>query len=145
MKLSLGGNASSSRALLLTVALCFVIAGCGGGMTNLPTHHDWGQTLPAALLTGRLSLSGNCVWLDADQRQGRLLVVWPPGTSRDGNSIDSGGKEIANVGDQVSLQGAAYDSAEIGPQIESPVPPGCTTDAYWGVAAVLSAAPAASP
>jgi hypothetical protein len=74
------------------------------------------------------------------------LVVWPPGTSRNGADIvGSGGNVLARIGDEVSLGGGEYDADSIGSQLTAPISSACQTDAYWLVGDVtIDGSPAAS-
>ena len=119
-------------AALLVLALPLVVAACGAPVrTNLPTHVDWGGSSPAAVQTGRLALSGDCVSL-VDKQRGAWLVVWQPGSSRSGVAIaDSSGKVLARIGDEVSIVGGEYQADAIGSQLSMPIPAACQTDRYW--------------
>ncbi len=125
------------RAALWVLALPLVVVACGAPVrTNLPTHVDWGGSSPAARQTGRLALSGDCVSL-VDKQGGAWLVVWQPGTSRSDTGIaDSGGKVMAQIGDEVSISGGEYHADSIGSQLTAPIPQACQTDRYWLVGGV---------
>jgi hypothetical protein len=75
------------------------------------------------------------------------LVVWPPGTSRNGADIvGSDGTRLAQIGDEVSLGGGEYHSDSVGSQLTAPIASECQTDTYWLVGDVtVDASPAASP
>lgn len=75
------------------------------------------------------------------------MVVWQPGTSRNGAKIvDSGGNVLAQIGDEVSLGGGEYDHDSIGSQLTAPISSECQADAYWLVGDVtVNSSPAASP
>jgi hypothetical protein len=74
------------------------------------------------------------------------LVVWQPGTARSGSHVvDQGGKELATVGDTVSLGGGAYDATTVQSQLPSAIPSACQNGHYWLVTDVnVSSTPAAS-
>jgi hypothetical protein len=60
------------------------------------------------------------------------LVVWPPGTSRNGADIvGSGGNLLAQIGDEVSLVGGEYQADAVGSQLTAPISSECQTDLYW--------------
>ena len=133
------------RRILVALALPLAIAACSG--TNLPTHRDWGGASPLAPETGRLVLSGDCVSLVDSRTGGSWLVVWPPGTSRNGaDNVGSGGNPLAQIGDEVTLVGGEYQADVVGSQLTAPIPSECQTDLYWLVGDLtVDVSPAASP
>jgi hypothetical protein len=133
------------RRILVALALPLAIAACSG--TNLPTHRDWGGASPLAPAAGRLVLSGDCVSLVDSRTGGSWLVVWPPGTSRNGADIvGSGGNPLAQIGDEVTLVGGEYQADVVGSQLTAPIPSECQTDLYWLVGDLtVDGSPAASP
>jgi hypothetical protein len=138
----------ATRRIIAGLVLPFVVAGCGilGG-TNLPTHRDWGGASPATPQAGRLTLVGDCVSLVDDQGAGNWLVVWPPGARRDGFEIvGSNGSHLADIGDEVSLEGGEYDAVSVVSQLTQPIDVACQTDRYWLVADVtVDTRPSVSP
>ena len=120
------------RAALLVLAVPLVVAACGAPVrTSLPTHVDWGGSSPAAVQTGRLALSGDCVSL-VDKQRGAWIVLSQPGSYRSGVAIaDSSGKVLARIGDEVSIGGGEYQADSIGSQLVAPIPAACQTDRYW--------------
>ena len=141
-------NATRVSRVLVVFVLSLLTAACGAfGGANLPTHHDWGGESPATPEAGRLVLSGDCVSLVNDQLHETWLVVWPPGTSRNGvDIVGPGGNELARVCDEVTLEGGEYDSTEVASQLAAPIPTACLTNLYWLVANVtVDNGPTASP
>ena len=116
-------------ATALPLVLLLPLVGACRSLTNLPTHHMSPNAGPTALQRGRLEYDDPCVLL-VDQSQGhRWLVVWPSGTSLDGDSIiDSGGHPEAHIGDTVDLGGGAYGESDykfVRGLMEADVPEGC--------------------
>jgi len=138
----------ATRRVFAGLAIPFVVAGCGilGG-ASLPTHRDWGGSSPGALQAGRLTLAGNCISLVDDQTAEKWLVVWQPGTSRNGAEIvGPGGSELAQIGDEVSIGGGEYDAGSVVSQLTAPITPECQTDLYWLVGDVtVDSRPSVSP
>ena len=134
------------RAFGWLLALPVVVAACSAS-GGLPTHRDWGGDSPAALQAGRLALSGDCVSLVDPRTGGTWLVVWPPGTSRNGiDIVSSGGNVLAQIGDEVSLVGGEYDAGSIGSQLATPISSACQLGTYWLVGDVtVNSSPGASP
>ena len=88
-------------AALLVLALPLVVAACGAPVRS---------NLPHACRLGRLE----------------------PGSSRSGVAIvDSSGKVLARIGDEVSIVGGEYQADAIGSQLSMPIPAACQTDRYW--------------
>lgn len=134
------------RTILTALAVTLLVVSCGAAPTNLPTHKDWHGSSPTALQSGRLVLSGECVSLVDDRTDGSWLIVWQPGTSRNGNEIvDQGGRLLAHIDDQVSIGGGEYDQDSIGSQLAAPIPSSCQTDSYWLVGQVTVDGPGGAP
>lgn len=95
------------------------------------------ETLPAALVDGRLDVVNRCLVVIAPGI--KHVVMWPPGTvalTVDGSSVGivetATGRTVATVGTRVRLGGGEIKSDEHALELmQSVVPEECQTGLYW--------------
>jgi len=117
------------------------VASCAPAV-QLPAHGPLGA-VPTALLTGRLTASGPCVYVEGVQ-QDRWLVIWPTGYQLVGDALVSGDRRVASLGDTVRLGGGEWPEGEFDSLrrlLVVPVPDACRGGDYWLSSGVLSGAP----
>lgn len=124
------------------------------------SHSEWGPLAvsrlslggDAALTSGTLRISDDCVMLE-DAYESATLLVWPPAQAtwdasvrriwfqnRNGRVIDLGdGQRVSlggsgmNIGDSASGEATTWDAWVTGIEWEAEPDPACSADAYWWV------------
>lgn len=129
------------------VGAALVLVGCGSSVTNLPTH---AAALPPAIAVGRGPLTmligplldeRGCLYIGSRDPTTREVPIWPAGYSFDqGAILAPGGRQVALVGQTVTLAGGLYPSADygaVGKYVVGDVPSWCRQGQYWFVSAVV--------
>ncbi len=104
----------------------------------LPTYRP-GDTLPEALIGGRLVLDDGCLWLE--HQEGRVLPLWPSGSRLEqvGDTVvvvQHGGRARAEVGTDVVGGGGGYGPEHydfVVEMIGEEIPPACRGEDYYAL------------
>ena len=93
-------------------------------------HQEGPKTSPAALLVGRLVLSGRCLRIEKTGGGAQYLVIWPPGFEVNVRGkqvvvVNGAGAVITQVGDMVELSGGES------PALNSPDAPHCSGKGWY--------------
>src|SRR5258705_13887101 len=101
-------------ALIAPLALAFSLLGCSllPRAGNLPSHKDL-SGYPAALLTAKLTVEGDCLFADSTESEGRWLPIWPNGFALEDGVIRGERGRVAAIGDAVKLGGGEYTDSQL--------------------------------
>jgi hypothetical protein len=125
---------------LIPLVIAIGMAGCSllPRSGNLPSHKDM-NGYPAALLTARLVVEGDCLFADGADSGGRWLPIWPSGFALESGVITDISGPVAAIGDTVKLGGGEYHDDQfdfVQTLLIVPVPPSCRGGDYWLVGEV---------
>lgn len=103
-------------------------------ISQLPTYNMSADApVPAGIVDGRLIDQRDCVLLQQSDGS-KLMIVWPAGFRRDGESIFIDTSPITHLGDDVQLTGGSFteENYQVLQQLlNSALPPDCRIGTYW--------------
>ena len=114
----------------VSIILCSVVLtiGCGRG-GNLPSHRMSGG--PTATQDGVLVDQSGCVMLQSVSGRYLWMIIWPPGSVRQGLEIETTGGRL-EIGQTATLGGGESTDYElVRSQVGGDLDPACRVERYW--------------